>query len=164
MVSLQVGKAHLDAFALVARYAVCLCPHQPTCHVAGIFMDIAGHFSRWCLGAALHLEGTDLTVELGSAIAKLVALVHGAAGMQHLAVWADVDALPPIPAKVATRERAIVAFAGIADWNVRDNPDVYEPVQEPAKPLSCIGREPLRLEAKASLSAIEHDLGLFNLI
>src|SRR5271168_3864982 len=81
VVNLQVGKAHLDAFALVARLKECLCPHQPACHVAGIFMNIAGNLSRWRFGAALHLEGTDFTVELGSAIAKFCALVHGASGV-----------------------------------------------------------------------------------
>ena len=45
VVDLQVGKAHLDAFALVARPKECLCPHQPACQVAGIFMDIAGNLS-----------------------------------------------------------------------------------------------------------------------
>jgi hypothetical protein len=130
VVNLQVGKAHLDAFALVARHAICLCPHQPARDVTGIFMNIAWHLSRRPFGTALHLEGTDFAVELGSAIAKLVAFMHGAAGVQHLAVWADVDALPTIPAEVAARECAIVAFAGVADWDVRDNPDVNEPVQE----------------------------------
>ena len=45
VVNLQMGKAHLDAFALVARLEEGLCPHQPACHVAGIFMNIAGNFS-----------------------------------------------------------------------------------------------------------------------
>jgi hypothetical protein len=45
VVNLQVGKAHLDAFALVARLEECLGPHQPARHVAGIFMNIAGNLS-----------------------------------------------------------------------------------------------------------------------
>jgi hypothetical protein len=45
VVNLQVGKAHLDAFALVARLEERLCPHQPARHVAGIFMNIAGNLS-----------------------------------------------------------------------------------------------------------------------
>ena len=31
VVDLQVGKAHLDAFALVARLKERFCPHQPAC-------------------------------------------------------------------------------------------------------------------------------------
>ena len=62
------------------RLEECLCAHQPACHVTGIFMNIAGNLSRLCFGAALHLEGADFTVELGSAIAKFCALVHGASG------------------------------------------------------------------------------------
>jgi len=54
VVNLQVGKAHLDAFTLVARYAVRLCPHQPARDVAGIFMNIAGDFARWRLALRLN--------------------------------------------------------------------------------------------------------------
>jgi len=45
VVNLQVGKAHLDAFALVARLDERLGPHQPACHVAGIFTNIAWNLS-----------------------------------------------------------------------------------------------------------------------
>src|SRR5271154_4058631 len=99
VVNLQVGKAHLDAFALVARLEECLCPHQPACYVAGIFMNIAGNLSRRAIGTALHLECTDFAVELGGAIAKRVAVVHGAGGVQHLTVRADINISPPVPAK-----------------------------------------------------------------
>jgi len=108
-VNLQVGKAHLDAFALVARLEEGLCPHQPACHVAGIFMNIAGNLTRRAIGTALHLKCTDFAVELGCAIAKRLAVVHGAGGVQHLAAWADVNTSPPVPAKVSARECAVVA-------------------------------------------------------
>jgi hypothetical protein len=45
MMSLQVGKAHLDAFALIAQLDERLGPHQAACHVAGMFMNIAGNLS-----------------------------------------------------------------------------------------------------------------------
>jgi len=45
MTSLQVGKAHLDAFALVARLDERFGPHQPACHAAGMFMNIARNLS-----------------------------------------------------------------------------------------------------------------------
>ena len=50
MMDLQVGEAHLDAFAFVARLEECLCPHQPACQVTGIFMKIAGNLARRALG------------------------------------------------------------------------------------------------------------------
>src|SRR5271169_696189 len=98
-----MGKAHLDTFALVARPEEGFSPHQSACHVAGIFMNIPGNFTRRRFGTALHFERADFAVELGSAIAKFVTLVHGATGVQLLTVRANVNAAPPVPAKVAAR-------------------------------------------------------------
>src|ERR1700722_6639716 len=81
VVNLQVGKAHLDAFALVARHEECFCSHQPACHAAGIFMNLAGNFWGWPIGTALHLECTYFAIELGGAIAKRIAVVHGTGGV-----------------------------------------------------------------------------------
>jgi len=64
MVNLQVGKAHLNALALVARFEKGFRPHEPSRNVTGIFMDIARDLSRRHLGTALHLERTDIAVEL----------------------------------------------------------------------------------------------------
>ncbi len=90
-----MGKAHLDAFALVARLEECLCPHQSACHVAGIFMNITGNLSRRALRATLHLEGTDIAIELGCEIAKRFAFVHLAGGVQHLTVGALIAHFRP---------------------------------------------------------------------
>ena len=68
--------------------------------IAGIFMDIAGELSRRRVGRALHLERTDIAVELGGAITKHAAFVQGPRGMQHLVIWADVNAPSLVPAKV----------------------------------------------------------------
>src|SRR5271169_1761455 len=103
VVNLQVGKAHLDAFALVARLEEGLCPHQPACHVAGILMNITGNLPRRTIRTTPHLEGTDIAIVLGCEIAKRFAFVHLAGGVQHLAVRADVKAPPAVPAKVAAR-------------------------------------------------------------
>src|SRR5271170_6795224 len=100
VMNLQVGKAHLDAFALVARLEECLCAHQSACHVAGIFMNITGNLSRRALRTTLHLEGTDIAIVLGCEIAKRFAFVHPAGGVQHLPIRADVNTPPPVPAKV----------------------------------------------------------------
>src|ERR1700730_5689732 len=86
VMNLQVGKAHLDAFALVARLDECFGAHPPACHVAGIFVNIAGNLSRRALGTTLHLKGTDIAIVLGCEIAKRFAFVHLAGGVQHLTV------------------------------------------------------------------------------
>ena len=44
VVNLPMGKAHLDALALVARLEKGLRPHQPARHVAGMLMKITGDF------------------------------------------------------------------------------------------------------------------------
>ena len=45
MMGLQVGETHLDPFALIARLDERLGSHQPACHVAGMFMNIAENLS-----------------------------------------------------------------------------------------------------------------------
>ncbi len=103
MMNLQVGEAHLDAFALVARLEERLCPHQPACHVAGIFMNITRNLSRRAFRTTLLLQGTDIAIVLGCEIAQRFAFVHLAGGVQHLTIRADINTAPPIPAKVAAR-------------------------------------------------------------
>ena len=101
MMNLQVGKAHLDAFALVARLEEGLCPHQPAGHVAGIFMNITGNLSRRTIRTAPHLEGADIAIVLGCEIAQRFAFVHLAGGVQHLTIRANINTPPPIPAKIS---------------------------------------------------------------
>ncbi len=50
MVTLEMGEAHLDALALVARPEEALCPHQPARRVAGFLMNVARNLSRDMLG------------------------------------------------------------------------------------------------------------------
>src|SRR3974377_185602 len=118
-------------------------------------MNIAGDFSRRRVGTALHLERTDFAVEFGGAITKSVALVHFASAVQYLTVRANVNASPPIPAKVAARQCPIVALTGIADRDVRCNSAANQPVQEAASPVSCIGRQTARLQTQAPLRTVQ---------
>ncbi len=62
MVTLEMGEAHLDALALVARPEEALCPHQPARRVAGFLMNVARNLSRRHVRTALHFEHTDVTV------------------------------------------------------------------------------------------------------
>src|SRR2546430_8343947 len=100
-----MGKTHLDALALITRLEERLCPHQAARQIAGVLMKIAGDLSRRHVRAALHLEGADIAIKLGGAVPKHITFVHPASGVQHLVVGANVNAPPPIPAKVIARER-----------------------------------------------------------
>src|SRR4051812_23770116 len=102
VMNLQVGKAHLDALALVARLEEGLRLHEASRQVAGILVDVTGDLSCGHVGTALHLERADIAIELGSAIAQRVAVVNGSGGVQHLVARTDVDASSLVPAKVAT--------------------------------------------------------------
>src|ERR1700722_10448170 len=84
--------------------------------------------------------------------------------MQHLVVGADVNASAPVPAKVTASEGTVVALAGIADRDMRCDPATDQPAQKTARPVSRICGEPLWLQAEASLGAVEHRLGRFDLI
>src|SRR5580704_2280510 len=99
VVNLQASKAHLYPLSFVARLEKRLRFHQPVRHVASAFVKITGDFPRRLVGAAPRLERTDIAIELGSAIAKRAAFIHGAAGVQHLVVGADVNASSLIPAE-----------------------------------------------------------------
>src|ERR1700739_4887810 len=101
VVNLGVSEPHLHALTLVSRLEETLCPHEPSRHVTGVFMDVTGNLSRDHVWTTLHLQWTDIAVELRSAIAEHCALVHGPRGMQHLVGRADVDAASLVPAKVA---------------------------------------------------------------
>jgi hypothetical protein len=46
VLGLEMGKAHLNALAFISRLEEALCPHQPSRHVAGIFVNITGPVGR----------------------------------------------------------------------------------------------------------------------
>ena len=66
----EMSKAHLNALAFIPRFEEALCPHQPACHVTGVFLQITGDMARRRIGTALHLERADITIEFGGAIAQ----------------------------------------------------------------------------------------------
>jgi hypothetical protein len=69
VVGLEMGKAHLDALALIPRFEEALCPHEPSRHVAGIFVNITGYLSGSHIGTASRLQRTHIAVEFGGAVA-----------------------------------------------------------------------------------------------
>lgn len=69
VVDLEVSKTHLDALTFVSGFEEALCPHKPTCHIPGVFLQITRDMARGRVGTALHLKRTDITIEFGGAIA-----------------------------------------------------------------------------------------------
>ena len=70
MMGLEMCEAHLNLFSLIARLEEGFRLHLAARHIAGVLMEIARDLSRRRVGTAPHLEHTDITVELGGAIAK----------------------------------------------------------------------------------------------
>ena len=74
-------KTHLNTLALVTRLEETLGSHQPACQIASILVDITRNLPRRSVGTTLRLERADVAVELGSAIAECIAVMHGACGV-----------------------------------------------------------------------------------
>src|SRR4029077_12372993 len=81
MVGLEVSKAHLDALAFIPRLKEALCSHEPSRSIAGVFVNVTGHLSGSHIRTASRFECTGIAVEFGGAVAKHVAVVHGACGV-----------------------------------------------------------------------------------
>jgi hypothetical protein len=64
VMDLQMGEAHLDAFALVTRPEKGLRLHQSARHIAGILVNIAWDFPCELPGATARLEWTGVAIKL----------------------------------------------------------------------------------------------------
>jgi hypothetical protein len=64
VVGLEMSKAHLNALSFIPRFEEALCPHEPSRHVAGIFVNITGHLSGGHIRTASHLQRTRIAVDL----------------------------------------------------------------------------------------------------
>jgi len=84
VMGLEMSKAHLNALAFIARFEEALRPHEPSRHIAGIFVNVTGHLPGSHIRTASHLHRTRITVELGGAVAEHVAVVHPAGGSSTL--------------------------------------------------------------------------------
>src|SRR5271169_2867308 len=81
VVGLEMSKAHLNALAFIPRFEEALCPHQPSRHITGVFVNIAEYLSGSHIRTASHLQRTSIAVEFGGAVAERVAVVHSAGGV-----------------------------------------------------------------------------------
>src|SRR5262249_43615505 len=100
MVGLQMREPHLDALPLVSRSCECLCLHLSPCDIAGILVQIAWDLARISVGAALCSDRTYIAVALRGAVEQRASVMHSAAGLEQLAVRADVDTALPVPVEV----------------------------------------------------------------
>src|SRR5579859_892177 len=102
MMRLKVSEAHLDSLSLVSRFGERLCRHLPAGDFASVFVKVAWDLAGGSRGAALRSDRTNITVSLRGSIQQRASVVHGATGLEQLAIGADVDPTPPVPAKVGT--------------------------------------------------------------
>ena len=77
-VDLEMRKTHLHALALVSRLEEALGSHQSARQITRILVDVTRNLPRRGVRATLHFESADIAVELGSAIAECLAVMHGA--------------------------------------------------------------------------------------
>src|SRR5688572_667270 len=120
-------------------------------------MNVAGDLSRWLLGAAAHLERTDIAIAFGGSIEQRLVVVNRATCSEHFVVRADVDASALLPLEVGPREGAVLALGLVDDGNVRRNlPLLNEPIEHGSRAVGRVGRQPVGLQAKALLRAVDH--------
>jgi hypothetical protein len=100
VVGLQMREPHLDPLSLVSRSCECFCLHLSPSDVAGVLVKVARDLARIGISAALRSDRADITVALRSAVEQRASVMHGATGLEQLAVRADVDTALPVPAEV----------------------------------------------------------------
>ena len=108
--ALQVGKQHLNFFAITARSRVGFGLAARPGDLASLFVDVARNFACWSLRAALHFERAYPAVAPAGPIEDLVVVHDRAGGRQHLACWADIDVALVVEREVLPRENAILAL------------------------------------------------------
>src|SRR5579863_1766086 len=81
MVDFEMGKTHLNTLALIARFEETLGSHQLARQIACILVDVTGNLPRRSVGTTLRLERADIAIELRSAIAECVAIMHSTSGV-----------------------------------------------------------------------------------
>ena len=63
-------------------------------------MEVARDLARIGISAALRSHRAYIAVALRGAVEQRAAIMHGATGLEQLAVRADIDTALPVPAEV----------------------------------------------------------------
>src|SRR6266851_3742237 len=164
----QVCEPHLDALAIAPRLLEGISADERSGDIACVLVNVARDLSCWFLWTAPRFEETLVAIELAGTIKKRRAVMHRAARSEFLASRAVVDVSLRVVSKVAAREGAVFALRLVNDGDVRrDLLFLDQPVEHRRRAVSRVGCEPVGLEAKAFLCALEHcpggpDFGLAN--
>src|SRR4029079_2740758 len=126
-------------------------------------MKIARNPPRRRMGAALHFECADIAVALRGAIAKRMTIDDCSGGVQQLSLWADVDIARSVEDELGPAEGAIGACRLVPDRDVRCDPMVHQPLEQPDRAINRVTCHPPRLKVEAVLDALDHRLGDSNL-
>ena len=100
VVGLQMCEPHLDALSLVSRSCECLCLHLSPSDIAGVLVEVARDLARVGISAAFCSDRAYIAVALRGAVEQRASVMHGATGLEQLAVRADVDTALPVPVEV----------------------------------------------------------------
>jgi len=132
-------------------------------------MDVARDPTKRDLRAAQRFELAAVAIMLPRQIEQRGSIIHQRSGCrQGLTRRAVVDIACRVISEVAAREGAIVSLRFVVHRNMRrDTLLLDQPVQHRSRPVSGIGRKPLRLETEALLGSLNHglcraELGLAN--
>ena len=111
-------------------------------------MDVARNLARSGSGVALRSNRTRITIALRTTVKERASVVYGAAGVKQFAIRANVDPTLLVPPEVRAREDAVLPITLLPNRNVRgDFLLLDQPAQKLARPLGCVGSEPLRLRS-----------------
>src|SRR6516162_4886393 len=113
-----MGEQHFNTFAVTTRLLKGFATGDRTSNVASLLVDIAKKFSRCVLGAALHLQWTDIAIALAGPVRAHVVIPDPAGRGQKLAFRTDVNVARLVIAEVLAREGAVSPSLHVDDWDV----------------------------------------------
>src|SRR6476620_1028624 len=163
--ALQVREPHLYAFALAPRLLEGFGPGKGSGDIAGRLVDTAGNLAGRSIGTASSLQRARGAVPRAAAIKKRGPVIHkGAARRQGLPAWADIGVGARVVVELLAREGTVLSLGLVDDGDVRRDLLVFDqPVQHRRRSIGGVRREPLRLEPKSHLGALQHGPGRANL-
>ena len=96
----EMGKQHLDFFAVATRLVEVGRVVKRPCDIASIFINVTRYAARRCCGTALRLQHAGVAIKLAGAKVQGSLLVHTTRCRQRLAVRTDIDVAIGMPLEV----------------------------------------------------------------